>query len=119
MIATLDKKQSSKLETLALTPNPKIDLDILRVCGPSSTVSPARICPCTRSIKIAGQDISEVSMSSLRRAVGVVPQETVLFNDTIGYNIGYGNLEASDEEVRDVAMKAQLDGSIARMPQVI
>lgn len=50
--------------------------------------------------------------------MGVVPQDTVLFNDTIGYNIGYGNLEASQEEVMGVARKAQLDSSIARMPQV-
>jgi len=50
--------------------------------------------------------------------VGVVPQDTVLFNDTIGYNIAYGNLDAGPEEVTEVARKAQLDGSIASMPQV-
>lgn len=70
------------------------------------------------SIKIGGQDIKEVSQGSLRRSVGVVPQDTMLFNDTIGYNIGYGDLTASEDEVMAVARKAQLDSSIARMPQV-
>ncbi|CBN75449.1 iron-sulfur clusters transporter atm1, mitochondrial precursor [Ectocarpus siliculosus] len=69
------------------------------------------------SIKIAGQDIKEVSQASLRRAVGVVPQDTVLFNDTIGYNIAYGDLCAGTEEVEEAARKAQLDSSIASMPQ--
>lgn len=71
-----------------------------------------------RSIKIAGQDIEKVSQTSLRRAVGVVPQDTVLFNDTIGYNIAYGDLNAAAEEVAAVARKAQLDASVANMPQV-
>ncbi|CAN0415515.1 unnamed protein product, partial [Hapterophycus canaliculatus] len=70
------------------------------------------------SIKIAGQDVKEVSQASLRRAVGVVPQDTVLFNDTIGYNIAYGDLTAGEEEVEEAARKAQLDASIASMPQV-
>ncbi|CAN0248471.1 unnamed protein product, partial [Ectocarpus sp. 13 AM-2016] len=69
------------------------------------------------SIKIAGQDVKEVSQASLRRAVGVVPQDTVLFNDTIGYNIAYGDLCAGTEEVEEAARKAQLDSSIANMPQ--
>lgn len=47
-----------------------------------------------------------------------MPQDTVLFNDTIGYNIAYGDLNAGDAEVEEAARKAQLDGSIARMPQV-
>lgn len=50
--------------------------------------------------------------------MGVVPQDTVLFNETIGYNIAYGNLDAGPGEVTEVARKAQLDGSIASMPQV-
>lgn len=70
------------------------------------------------SVKVAGQDISEVSQASLRRAVGVVPQDTVLFNDTIWYNVAYGDLSASAEKVAEVARKAQLDASIASMPQV-
>lgn len=58
-----------------------------------------------------------MSQTSLRRAVGVVPQDTVLFNDTIGYNIAYGDLAAGAEEVTEAARKAQLDKSIAGMPQ--
>ncbi|CAN0013165.1 unnamed protein product, partial [Laminaria digitata] len=69
------------------------------------------------SIEIAGQDIQKVSQASLRRAVGVVPQDTVLFNDTIGYNIAYGDLNAPPEEVAEAALKAQLHGSIANMPK--
>lgn len=59
-----------------------------------------------------------MSQTSLRTAVGVVPQDTVLFNDTIGYNIAYGDLTAGPEEVTEAARKAQLDESIAGMPQV-
>lgn len=59
-----------------------------------------------------------MSQGSLRRSIGVVPQDTVLFNDTIGYNIAYGDLTAPEEDVRGVARKAQLDSSIANMPQV-
>ncbi|CAM9878675.1 unnamed protein product [Ascophyllum nodosum] len=69
------------------------------------------------SIKVSGQEIKEVSQASLRRVVGVVPQDTVLFNDTIWYNVAYGDLSAPAEKVADVAQKAQLDASIARMPQ--
>lgn len=70
------------------------------------------------SVKVAGQEISEVSQASLRRAVGVVPQDTILFNDTIWYNVAYGDLSAPPEKVAEVARKAQLDASIASMPQV-
>lgn len=70
------------------------------------------------SIKIAGQDVKEVSQASLRRAVGVVPQDTVLFNDTIGYNIAYGDLTACEDEIKESARKAQLDASIDNMPEV-
>ena len=50
-------------------------------------------------VKIDGQDIRNVTQSSLRQAIGVVPQDTVLFNDTVKYNIAYGNPEASDEAI--------------------
>ena len=52
---------------------------------------------------IDGQDIRDVTQASLRAAIGMVPQDTVLFNDTIGYNIRYGRWEASEEEVREAA----------------
>lgn len=68
-------------------------------------------------ISIDGQDIRSVTQDSLRRAIGVVPQDTVLFNDTIGYNIGYGRPGASADEIREAARLAHLDGFIARLPQ--
>ena len=61
-------------------------------------------------ITIDGQNISEVSQHSLRAAIGMVPQDTVLFNDTIRYNIRYGRWEASDAEVEEAALLAQIDG---------
>lgn len=68
------------------------------------------------SISIDGQDIRDVTQSSLRQAIGVVPQDTVLFNDTIFYNIAYGRPEASEEEVRRAARLAHLDGFIEQLP---
>ena len=68
-------------------------------------------------ILIDGQDIAKVTQSSLRRAIGMVPQDTVLFNDTIRYNIRYGRWEASDAEVERAASLAQIDGFIRLSPQ--
>ncbi|MFT4702360.1 MAG: ABC-type transport system involved in Fe-S cluster assembly fused permease/ATPase subunit [Bradymonadia bacterium] len=67
-------------------------------------------------IRIDGQDIREVDQGSLRSAIGIVPQDTVLFNDTLGYNIRYGRLDATDEEVRAAADLAQLSSFIERLP---
>lgn len=67
-------------------------------------------------ITIDGQDISKVSLESLRSSIGVVPQETPLFNDTIEHNIRYGRLDASDEEVRIAAQRARISGVIGSMP---
>ena len=67
-------------------------------------------------VTIDGQDIRDVTQSSLRKAIGVVPQDTVLFNDTILYNIRYGRPEASDEEVYQAARLAQIDGFIRTLP---
>ena len=64
-------------------------------------------------VTIDGQDIRDVTQASLRAAMGVVPQDTVLFNDTILYNIRYGRPDASDEEVRQAARMAQIDSFIA------
>src|SRR3546814_1584792 len=55
------------------------------------------------AVRIDGQDIRGVIQSSLRAAIGIVPQDTVLFNDTIGYNIRYGRPEASDAEMVEAA----------------
>jgi len=68
-------------------------------------------------ILIDGQDIREVTQSSLRAAIGMVPQDTVLFNDTIRYNIRYGRWEATDAEVEEAARLAQIDAFIRRSPQ--
>jgi ATP-binding cassette, subfamily B, heavy metal transporter len=63
-------------------------------------------------ILIDGQDIRRVTQSSLRAAIGMVPQDTVLFNDTIRYNIRYGRWDAGDAEVEEAARLAQIDGFI-------
>jgi ATP-binding cassette subfamily B protein len=67
-------------------------------------------------ILIDGQDLREVTQASLRDAIGMVPQDTVLFNDTIRYNIRYGRWEASDEEVEEAARLAQIDAFIRISP---
>jgi ATP-binding cassette, subfamily B, heavy metal transporter len=68
-------------------------------------------------ILIDGQDIRDVAQKSLRAAIGMVPQDTVLFNDTIRYNIRYGRWEASDREVEEAARLAQIDGFIRLAPK--
>jgi ATP-binding cassette subfamily B protein len=68
-------------------------------------------------ITIDGQDLREVTQRSLRAAIGIVPQDTVLFNDSLGYNIGYGRPGASAAEIEQVCRAAQLDAFIARLPQ--
>ena len=68
-------------------------------------------------ISIDGQDIRDVTQKSLRAAIGMVPQDTVLFNDTIRYNIRYGRWDASDAEVEDAARLAQIDDFIRMSPK--
>jgi ATP-binding cassette, subfamily B, heavy metal transporter len=68
-------------------------------------------------IEIDGQDIREVTQVSLRSAIGMVPQDTVLFNDTIRYNIRYGRWEATDAEVEEAARNAQIDHFIRVAPK--
>ncbi len=67
-------------------------------------------------ILIDGQDIRDVTQASVRSAIGVVPQDTVLFNDTIRYNIGYGNPSASLEEIEQAARLAQVHDFVTRLP---
>jgi ATP-binding cassette subfamily B protein len=67
-------------------------------------------------ILIDGQDLREVTQDSLRAAIGVVPQDAVLFNETIAYNIGYGRPDASREEIEEAARQAHLNEFIARLP---
>ena len=72
--------------------------------------------PDSGSISIDGQDIATVTQHSLRQQIAVVPQDTVLFNETLYYNIGYGNTNASKEEIVKVAKMAQLDNFIKSLP---
>ncbi|GKS84079.1 ABC transporter ATP-binding protein/permease [Acidovorax sp. SUPP1855] len=67
-------------------------------------------------ITVAGQDIRAVTQDSLRRAIGIVPQDTVLFNDTIAYNIAYGHPGAGQDAVEAAAQAARIHGFIAATP---
>jgi ABC-type transport system involved in Fe-S cluster assembly fused permease/ATPase subunit len=69
------------------------------------------------AITIDGQDLREVTQQSLRNSIGMVPQDTVLFNDTIGYNIEYGRPGASEEEIRSAAAMAQVGPFIETLPK--
>ncbi|MBU1305652.1 MAG: ABC transporter ATP-binding protein/permease [Alphaproteobacteria bacterium] len=69
------------------------------------------------AITIDGQDLRSVTQESLRRSIGMVPQDTVLFNDTIGYNIEYGRPGASTEDVRAAAAMAQVGPFIETLPK--
>lgn len=72
--------------------------------------------PTAGRITIDGQDIAEVQQPSLRAAIGIVPQDTVLFNDTIGYNIGYGRDGATRQDIEGAARGAAIDDFIALLP---
>ncbi|MEM7223301.1 MAG: ABC transporter ATP-binding protein/permease [Pseudomonadota bacterium] len=67
-------------------------------------------------VTIDGQDIRDVTQESLRAAIGIVPQETVLFNDTIGYNIAYGRPDADQAEIEAAARLARIEQFIERLP---
>jgi ATP-binding cassette subfamily B protein len=69
------------------------------------------------SVTIDGQDIRDVTQASLRGVIGIVPQDTVLFNDTVRYNIGYGRIGARDAEIEEAAGLAQIDKFIRHLPQ--
>ena len=73
--------------------------------------------PTSGRITIDGQDIAKVTQASLRGEIGIVPQDTVLFNDTIGYNIGYGREGAGQDEIEAAARGASIDTFIAMLPQ--
>lgn len=68
------------------------------------------------SVQVAGQDIRSLTQISLRQAIGIVPQDTVLFNDTVEYNIAYGRTGASRDEVRAAARSARIDAFIESTP---
>ncbi|WP_185804902.1 ABCB family ABC transporter ATP-binding protein/permease [Pontivivens nitratireducens] len=69
------------------------------------------------AIEIDGQDLRDVTQESLRAAIGVVPQDTVLFNDTVGYNIGYGKPDASQAQIEEAARAARIHDFIASLPE--
>lgn len=69
------------------------------------------------SITIDGQDIRDVTQKSLRSVIGMVPQDTVLFNDTLAYNVRYGRPDASQDEIMAAASAAQISGFISKLPQ--
>ncbi|KAB2088918.1 hypothetical protein ES319_A03G031500v1 [Gossypium barbadense] len=69
------------------------------------------------SVRIDGQDIRDVTLDSLRQSIGVVPQDTVLFNDTIFHNIHYGRLSAKKEEVYEAAKRAAIHETIMNFPE--
>ncbi|WP_341764689.1 ABC transporter ATP-binding protein/permease [Candidatus Tisiphia endosymbiont of Beris chalybata] len=71
----------------------------------------------TGKITIDGQDIRDITQNSLRQAIGIVPQDTVLFNDTIYYNIAYGNINATREEVINASKKAHIHEFITSLPE--
>jgi ATP-binding cassette, subfamily B, heavy metal transporter len=68
------------------------------------------------AVKIDGQDIRDITQASLRERIGIVPQDTVLFNDTIRYNIAYGRIGANEAEIKEVARMAQIDPFIRELP---
>ncbi|HEY2032408.1 MAG TPA: ABC transporter ATP-binding protein/permease [Rhizomicrobium sp.] len=68
------------------------------------------------SVTIDGQDIRDVTQASLREKIGIVPQDTVLFNDTVRYNIAYGRIGATEAEIKDAARMAQIDPFIRELP---
>lgn len=69
------------------------------------------------AIRIAGDDVRDVTQKSLRSSIGIVPQDTVLFNDSIGYNIHYGRPEATDEDVIDAARISQIHEFVESLPK--
>ncbi|KAF8170432.1 iron-sulfur clusters transporter ATM1 [Pholiota molesta] len=73
--------------------------------------------PSAGRILVDGQNITRVTLESLRRAIGVVPQDTPLFHADIMHNVRYGRLDASDAEVLEAARKANVDQAIARLPE--
>ncbi|KAJ7074357.1 P-loop containing nucleoside triphosphate hydrolase protein [Mycena amicta] len=73
--------------------------------------------PDTGTIYIDGQDIREVQLDSLRRAIGVVPQDTPLFHSDVMHNVRYGRLDATDEQVTEAARKANVHDTVMQLPE--
>lgn len=73
--------------------------------------------PIEGAVLIDGQDLRDVKQADVRHAIGIVPQDTVLFNDTIGYNIRYGRPGATEDDMRHAARLAKIDQFVGRLPQ--
>ena len=73
--------------------------------------------PQTGTVRIDGQNLTEVTQSSVRSSIGMVPQDTVMFNATIGYNIGYGRTGATPDEIETASRMAAIDGFIEALPE--
>ncbi|MGB1684258.1 MAG: ABCB family ABC transporter ATP-binding protein/permease, partial [Candidatus Puniceispirillaceae bacterium] len=73
--------------------------------------------PQSGAVRLDGQDLRDVTQNSLRAAIAVVPQDTVMFNASIGYNIGYGRADATQAEIEHAARLAAIDTFIAKLPQ--
>lgn len=71
------------------------------------------------ALRIDGQDVRDVTQTSLHAAIGVVPQDTVLFNDTIRYNIAYGRGDATQDEIEAAARSAQIHDFILSLPMAM
>jgi len=67
-------------------------------------------------VLIDGQDVKECKLESFRKYISVIPQNGVLFNDTVGFNLKYGNLDATQEEIEEIARKCHLHDKIMSMP---
>ena len=97
---------------------------ILAIVGPSGSGKSTIIKlllrffdPISGDVIVGGQNIRNVTQSSLRRAIGVVPQDTVLFNETIQFNIGYGRIGAGQMEVEEVAALADIHSKVMSLPE--
>lgn len=73
--------------------------------------------PQSGAVRLDGQDLRDVTQNSLRGAIAVVPQDTVMFNASIGYNIGYGREDATQADIENAARLAAIDAFIAKLPQ--
>lgn len=73
--------------------------------------------PTSGEILIGNQNIKQLNLQNLRKAIAIVPQESVLFHDTIKYNINYGNLDKTEEDVKQAARMAELHESIIQWPK--
>jgi subfamily B ATP-binding cassette protein MsbA len=98
--------------------------EVLAIVGPSGAGKTTLVNlllrfydPTRGQIKIDGLDIRQVKISDLRQQIGLVSQETFLFNDTVASNVGYGCLSATGDEIKKAAIAARADGFIMRLPQ--